>query len=260
LRRFSQEGNWELHGLDINDRSLPRLRSIPGFTTLHTCSPGEVAETFDVITVIHTLEHVPEPARFLRELLSRLDERGALLIQVPNAAENPFDYAIADHLSHFRPETLRLLLERAGFAGTAIFTDWIPKEISALAWRAPESLAPTPDGNTAAAPAAAVSWLQHTIEAAAAASERSPEFGLFGSSIAATWLWSSVANRVRFFVDQDPGRVARRHLECPILSPDQVPPGASVFLGVAPRLAHAVLNRLQPRPYEMILPPPLPAE
>jgi hypothetical protein len=53
-----------------------------------------------------------------------------VLLEVPNAAVNLFDYAVADHLTHFTPETLAYLIERAGFQIRRLATDWVAKEIS----------------------------------------------------------------------------------------------------------------------------------
>src|SRR5207237_9265354 len=68
----------------------------------------------------------------LQQLRSKLRNHGILFIQVPNAEANPFDYVVADHLLHFNPHTLSVLLRRAGFARIQIFTDWVMKEISAI--------------------------------------------------------------------------------------------------------------------------------
>jgi hypothetical protein len=73
----------------------------------------------------------------------------------------------------------------------------------------------------------------------------SANFGLFGSAIAATWLYQGMSDRVRFFVDEDPQRVGRTHLGLPILSPEQVPAEADVFVGVSPTISGKLMARLQ---------------
>ena len=83
---------------------------------------------------------------------------------------------------------------------------------------------------------------------AQAISSGSANFGLFGSAIAATWLYQGMADRIRFFVDEDPQRAGRTHLGLPILAPDQVPADADVFVGVSPTISGVLLERLQSGP------------
>ena len=261
LKRFSEWQGWELHGLEIDNRSLPRLAAIPGFSKLHTCPPAEVPETFDLITLIHALEHFPAPYDFLRDLREKLPNDGLLFIQVPNASLNAFDYVVADHLSHFNPGALGILLRRAGFGKIRVFTDWVTKEISLLAsvsgGEGEELTGSVPRDPSEANVAAQVLWLKNVIEMARNLAASGPSFGLFGSSIASTWLWPKVAERVAFLVEEDASRIGRTHLGCPILSPDQVPDGAIVFLPLARIVAEAIHNRLYNHRYQLHLPPPL---
>lgn len=262
LKRFAKLPQWELHGLDINDRNLPRLAAIPGFSRLHTCPPAEVSETFDLITLIHTLEHIPAPSDFLRDLRGKLRHGGLLFIQVPDASANAFDYVVADHLLHFSPEALACLLRRTGFGNITVFTDWVAKEISLLASAGKE------DGETARSGGRGskeisvgtqVAWLKDVIEMGRDLAATGTPFGLFGSSIASTWLWSKVSDHVTFFVEEDPSRIGRMHFGCPILSPDQVPDGATVFLPLARAVAEAIHSRLRNSRYALHLPPSLTA-
>jgi cyclopropane fatty-acyl-phospholipid synthase-like methyltransferase len=257
LRAFAERNKWKLYGLDIHDRNLALLSALPGFDTLYTCSPGEVTECFDLITLIHALEHFPDPYTFLTQLRSKLREDGMLFIQVPNASANPFDYVVADHLVHFSPCDLAVLLRRAGFGEIHIFTDWVMKEISLIARRASaeqvqeESATP---GLGVTRVMTHVNWLNHVIANAKREAATKAPFGLFGSSIAATWLWRAVSDRVEFFVEEDPSRIGRQHLGRPILSPEQVPSGSLVFMALAAPLAVSIQRRLQHLPFHLCMP------
>jgi 2-polyprenyl-3-methyl-5-hydroxy-6-metoxy-1,4-benzoquinol methylase len=258
LRAFAQLGGWTLHGLELHDRNLASLSAIAGFQTLHTCAPEELSESFDLITVIHALEHFPDPCTSLRQLRSRLQRGGALFVQVPNAAANPFDYVVADHLCHFSPRTIEVLLQRAGFRRIKVFTDWIVKEISVLAWEHAGDAPPEAPGISSPVPEIQhhVNWLNSVIAHARRMAAGSAPFGLFGSSISATWLWSTVSDRVEFFVEEDPSRIGRQHLGCPILSPQQVPPGSLVFMPLAAPVAASIRHRLQYLPFHLCMPVP----
>src|SRR5204863_8080442 len=130
LRGFSERGGWRTFGLEINDRDLPVLRGIPGFESLYTCPARELPRQFDAITMVHSLEHFPDPVEILRDLRPKLAPGGRLFVQVPNAAANPIDLVVADHMSHFTPATLTRLTTRAGYAEESVATLWIVKELS----------------------------------------------------------------------------------------------------------------------------------
>ena len=77
---------------------------------------------FDVVTAFHVLEHVPDPVAVARRMLDWLAPGGLLIVEVPNAGglgATLFGGAWAGlelprHLSHFTPETLELVLRKAG--------------------------------------------------------------------------------------------------------------------------------------------------
>jgi len=69
---------------------------------------------FDLITMAHVLEHLPDPVQYLCELQDRwLTSDGALLIEVPNLFGHPC--LELPHLFGFSSSTLRYTLERAGY-------------------------------------------------------------------------------------------------------------------------------------------------
>lgn len=74
----------------------------------------EHENSFDLIAMGHTLEHIPEPAEFLLELRERwLSPNGYLLLEVPNLyGHQSFERA---HLFAFSKSTLQELLRRTGF-------------------------------------------------------------------------------------------------------------------------------------------------
>jgi hypothetical protein len=48
-------------------------------------------------------------------------------------------------------------------------------------------------------------------------------FGIFGTSIAGTWLYGELGDRTSFFVDEDPARAGKAHLGVRIIAPPNVP-------------------------------------
>jgi hypothetical protein len=255
LRAFgSVRPRWKLSGLELDERNLPALRSIPGFETLEIGEPAGISGGYTLISMIHALEHLLDPLATLKFLRDKID--GYLFIQVPNLADNPFDLTIADHVSHFTPYTLTSLLGAAGFVVTTLSTDWVKKEISVIAKPAPvrASLVRAPDEATLAAPHAA--WLADVLRLARETVLRRP-FGLFGTSIAAIWLSASLGDNIDFYIDDDTARQHNGFLGKLVLARSAVPDGSTVFIGLAPAIANPIAEQLRRAGVEAVTPPPI---
>jgi len=81
---------------------------------------------YDVITLFHVLEHLPDPIIELQNLKKLLNSNGKIIIEVPNSndallslykskAFSNFTYW-SPHLFLFNEETLRILCEKVGFS------------------------------------------------------------------------------------------------------------------------------------------------
>jgi hypothetical protein len=151
---------------------------------------------------------------------------------------------IADHISHFTPATARALLESAGYRVFESGESWVVKEISMLATYggARPAQEPLPQARNVDA---SLDWLLAARDGALAARAGAQgSFGLFGSSIAATWLAHEVECGMEFFVDEDPARHGHQFMGRPVMGPDQVPPGSIVYVGIGGGVADDVARRL----------------
>lgn len=249
LRAFAEfRPRWELYGHELAPHEPEVLHRIPGFKELYSGPVDRLPDGFDVITLMHSLEHFVDPLAGLRDLRSKLSDRGVLLVEVPNAAVSPFDLAIADHASHFSRQHLTRLMQRAGLGSVIVADDWITKELSGVAGR-------DGTGEVAAFPAgiakacldrvsAQLEWLQAVLAAAHALTDaNATRFGLFGTSIASMWLFGELGDKVDFFVDEDPSRQHTLHGR-PVYSPDRAPEGSTVYLALIPAVARALAKRL----------------
>ena len=241
--------DWKLFGLDLDNRKENALKAIPRFDRLYTVPAEELPRQFDLITLIHSLEHFTEPLRMLQTLRDKIAPGGQLFVEVNNAAITPFDLVVADHLCHFTPQSLTHMMQRAGFRVTAAQTDWVNKEISLLAEPCRENRATvTDEPQTALARTKRdIAWLARMLEHARGSA--GADFGIFGTSVAATWLASGIGDAVRFFVDEDPSRKDRRHMGRPILRPADVPAKAVVYLAFLPAVSTAIAKRLSDLPF-----------
>ena len=234
---------WSLTGSEMSDRNRAVVEGLPGVERFHVGSPLEIDATFDLVTMVHVLEHIEAPAEFLAHLAAALEPGGALVVQVPDATVNPFDLLVADHSTHVSLGALEWVLRRAGYDVIAASADWLPKELSVVG---------RPGGTTAAEPAFPdeigwagrhVAWLG-AVKSAAEGLAAKESVGIFGTSIAGTWLWSQLGEGVGFFVDEDRSRTGRPYRGVPVVSPDDVEKGADVFLGLPWGIAERVGKRL----------------
>lgn len=70
-------------------------------------------KSFDLVTAIHTLEHVPDPISYLKEMIKLVDKNGHLVIEVPTW-KSPGGPLRLPHLFHFEPDVLKLMCREAG--------------------------------------------------------------------------------------------------------------------------------------------------
>jgi SAM-dependent methyltransferase len=78
---------------------------------------------FDVITLWHVLEHIPDPVVELKRIRRMLKDDGALVVEVPNSDSPTLQFCggqwygldVPRHLQHFSPSTLQALLYSAEF-------------------------------------------------------------------------------------------------------------------------------------------------
>jgi 2-polyprenyl-3-methyl-5-hydroxy-6-metoxy-1,4-benzoquinol methylase len=251
---------WKLYGLDLDNRKESALKAIPRFEQLFTVPPAMLPRHFDLVTLVHALEHFPDPVTMLRALSEKIAAGGRLFVEVVNVERTPFDLVVADHLCHFTPHSLARMVTRAGLGVETVSADWINKEISLLAVASPRSsLAANDDPQEATARIERdVAWLRNLLEHAREAA-RSGQFGIFGTSVAATWLAGGLGDAAQFFVDEDPAREGRMHLSRPILKPDQLPRGAKVYLAFARDVSDAIRRRLSHLNVTFLMPPVAPA-
>jgi SAM-dependent methyltransferase len=93
--------------------------------------------SFDVVSMFHVLEHIPEPIEVLRECRRILKPGGELVIAVPNFDSLVFALVgkswvglqLPSHVQYFSPNSLRRAAVRAGFAVGVMKTESFPEHV-----------------------------------------------------------------------------------------------------------------------------------
>ena len=258
LRSFGRlRPDWRLNGADLGTTFAQEIRMLPGVEDFHPADPTRVAGPFDLMTMCHVLEHIPDPSVALHGWTSLLAAAGGMLVEVPDLARNPFDLVIVDHISHFTKATLARTLARSGLHAKLLADDWVAKELVAYAVPAPANSTHAPSTEIAEARDRVerqLLWLNTLLDAARKACSNG-RFGIFGTAIGGTWLQVSLDGTADFFVDEDPNRIGGHHLGKPILALSDVPTDATVAVPLPPPAATAVAARLAARGIATVLPP-----
>lgn len=116
---------YEVEGQDVSGDSASYVRSelkIP-VTTGQIEEIDIKANSMDVITMWHSLEHTPDPRKHLKKAWNWLKPDGLLIVDVPNHegtdAKKMWDrwngWSLPYHLYHFTPDTLTDMLSQHGF-------------------------------------------------------------------------------------------------------------------------------------------------
>ena len=127
LNRMKKHG-WQVEGIDFDDQATKKVTARYGIKThvgdLMQCSLP--ANSFDVITMSQTIEHLYDPIATLRESLRILKPGGLLVMTTPNVKSigvGEFGaywrgWEAPRHLHLFSVESLQRLTQRAGFEVT----------------------------------------------------------------------------------------------------------------------------------------------
>lgn len=132
----AKQNNWDVTGVEITDDAVKActskgLRMHHG--TLETAHFQD--ETFDVIVLIETIEHVIQPEKLITEIHRVLRPGGLVYLTTPNfnainryrlkAQYDVIQYPL--HLSYFTPKTLQRFFESNGFETQEIASSGISK-------------------------------------------------------------------------------------------------------------------------------------
>lgn len=261
LRSFSKlYPSWILSGLEFDEKNRAPIEKIENVRAFYSCDLMDIAGQFDMISMIHCLEHIVDPVHFLRKVKDKLTSQGLLLIEIPTYTLNPFDLVIADHCMHLDMNNIKNLLERYGFEIILASTDIVPKEMTILARKnvvskTMLSVSETVLEDSRRGLLSAIAWLKENIACASRIAHHD-ELGIFGTSISGTWLYNEIPDQIAFFVDEDQDRINKLFLGRPVYHPKNLPDKGAVYIPLPHVVASGIAERLKIYGDRFFIPPP----
>lgn len=212
---------WELSGTEFDRRNEKALKKIRGFRKLYDSQSTPPAASFDLISLVHVLEHMAAPSEYLKGLRPLARPGARLLIQVPDAERNPFILPVADHASHFSKSSLRRVAERGGIRVKSVRHDVVARELTLLGEWGRKKNAKTLRSRKCGGRKWAeknLGLLKRMSDEAQRAAKKE-KLVVFGSSLGAAWIHGITRGGVETFLDEDRARHGRKHLGVPIVRP-----------------------------------------
>ena len=117
-----QKSNWNVSGIEPNLKAI-KLAKQKGISILDFEELKKSSSKFNVLTLWHVLEHLPDLNNKFRLFSDLLDQQGVLIIAVPNFKSwDAFHYKkfwagydVPRHLWHFSKKSIKLLAKKHNF-------------------------------------------------------------------------------------------------------------------------------------------------
>lgn len=129
MDKMAGEG-WNVEGIEFSPQAAEDARSL-GYPVYSGCmeKAPDPEKHYDLVVGWMVLEHLHDPILSLKKLYSWTNSGGWLVLSVPNAGSLEFTlfrdkwYAlqVPNHLSHYTPKTIELVLARGGWHVEKVF-------------------------------------------------------------------------------------------------------------------------------------------
>ena len=117
-----QNNGYDVMGMEPNPKANEISKSKIGKDNVVNVELKDINRKFDIITMWHVLEHIPNLNEIIAELKLHLNPNGTLIIAVPNHLSYDANYYgkfwaaydVPRHLWHFNPESIKALFNNFG--------------------------------------------------------------------------------------------------------------------------------------------------
>jgi len=222
-----------LAGLDVSEKYREGIQSLG---SLYYGPNDEIKNKFDIVTLIHVLEHLVELETSLFVIKNAIKSDGKVFVQVPDVANQPTDSYVIDHKHHFSKRSLvntfSFLLELEGH----YFENIVPGELSSM-----HTVGKKPIDEMQNPLTKVVQKLLSIEKTVARINSGVETVALYGAGMLGSLFYANLEQHVKYFVDDDPKLEGKTLHGRPIYSvanrPDNIP-----ILNCLPQV-HAALVR-----------------
>lgn len=119
----AQRQGWDVYGIEISEFAHRFSQERLGQERIKKSVRMFSQNSFDLVTMVEVIEHLPSPSEALRQINKILKDDGILFIQTGNIESlkarltgSRWNYiTLPGHIYYFSPETIRRYLEKTGF-------------------------------------------------------------------------------------------------------------------------------------------------
>ncbi|WP_455757111.1 class I SAM-dependent methyltransferase [Sulfurimonas sp.] len=113
LKKFQKKfPTWEMYGQDLQDNSKDSILQIISEDRFIHDEIKNIDEKFNIISVIHVLNHIVDLELFIEDIQKLLSDDGQLIIQVPYILKSISDLVIIESINHFSKYSIDKLLSK----------------------------------------------------------------------------------------------------------------------------------------------------
>ena len=138
IRENCSNGTWDLGGCELQPDVVERCRARGFNVSLGMFEDLDLpADHFDVVLMIHVIEHLAEPLEAVQKAFQIIKPGGYLVVETPNTNSLDarmfrrcwFDYQFPRHWYVFSAETLARAIEREGFSHVELI-----RQVGPMCW------------------------------------------------------------------------------------------------------------------------------
>ena len=214
---------WKLYGHDqIHIKSTKKINFLKDLSKSN--------HKFDLIFLSHTLEHLFNPLKDLKEIINNAKNNALIIVQVPFIEKNLYDLFVLDHLTHFNKFDLKLLAKIIGLKEIKVINNVIKHELTLICrYKNINKLEKINIGtsqqqnfrNEKEKYETKLNKLEKKISYIIKKKDKNNIF-IFGTGISSNWISQELKFNFKGYVDEDPNKINKKHFNKKITHPSKL--------------------------------------